>query len=164
MREAPTAVDTLLWLLFAGFVLACAVGLMVWHVRSWRGQQSANLSPREFEYRRRQFRRRMQTSAMLAVVAAALPVGVWILPLWPKVGVFFWGGVLSLLMWIGVLGLADMWATKHYYGKLRDDYRIEQARLEAELRRIQGGRRNGKPAKPYPGIGPSVKGPGPESK
>jgi hypothetical protein len=174
MREAPTAVDILLSLPFAGFVLACALGLMVWHVRSWRAQQAGSLDPQELGFRRRQFRRRMQTSTMLAVVAAALPIGVWILPHWPKVGVFFWGAVLFSLMWIGVLGLADMWATKHYYGKIRDDYRIEQARLEAELRRIRDvqaevrrardGSGNGKPSGTYPGKGPGVKGEGPETK
>jgi len=163
-REALTAVDALLWLPFAGFVLAGAAGLMVWHVRSWRAQQAAGLDPKELEYRRRQFRRRMQTSSMLALVALSLPVGLWILPVWPKVGVFYWGAVVCLLMWVGALGVADMWATKHYYGRLRDDCRIEQARLEAELRRIQRGRSNGKPPKAFPGKGPGVKGPGPETK
>ncbi len=155
--------DTLLWLPFAGLMLVCALGLMVSHVRSWRVQRAAGLDPKELEYRRRQFRRRMQTSAMLAVVAAALPIGLWVLSRWPKVGAFFWGGVLSLVLWLGTLALADMWATKRYYGKLRYDYRVEQARLEAELRRIQAARGNGKPSKSFPGIGPSVKRKDPEA-
>jgi amino acid permease len=160
-------VDTLLWLPFAGLMLVCALALMVSHVRSWRAQQAAGLDPKELDYRRRQFRRRMQTSAMLAVVAAALPVGMWILrhdreagPIWPKVAVIYWGGVLVLVLWLGALALADMWATKRYYGKLGYDYRVEQARLEAELRRIQAARGNGKPSKSFPGIG-DAKGKGP---
>lgn len=153
--------DTLLWLNFAGLMFVCAVGLMVMHVRSWRTQQAAGLDPKELDYRRRQFRRRMQTSAMLAFLAAALPTGLWVLSSWPKVGVLFWGGVLVLVLWVGALGVADMWATKQYYGKLRYDYRVEQARLEAELRRIQSARGNGKPSKSFPGIGGGAKGKGP---
>jgi len=157
-------VNPLFWLPFSGFALAGALGLLVWHVRSWRAQQAAGLDPRALEYHRRQFRRRMQTSSMLGLVALSLPFGVWILPLWPKVGVFYWGAVLFVLLWLGALGLVDMWATKHYYGRLRDHYRIEKAKLEAELRRIQLGRGNGKPPKTFPGKGPGVKGPGTEPK
>ena len=146
-------VDILLWLPFPGLMMVCALALMVAHVRSWRAQQAANLAPQEFEYRRRQFRRRMQTSAMLAVIAVCLPLGLWILARWPRVGVYFWGGVLVLVLWLGALALADIWATKLFYGKIRYDYRVEQARLEAELRRVQSARGNGKPSRSFPGIG-----------
>jgi hypothetical protein len=94
----------------------------------------------------------MQTSALLAVVAAALPVGLWVLMHWPKIGVFFWGAVIFLVGWLGALGVADLWATKRYYEAVRHDYRVEQATLEAELRRIQQERGNGKPTRPLPGI------------
>lgn len=133
--------------------MASAVALMIAHIRSWRAQQVAGLASRELEYRRRQFRRRMQTSAMLAVIAACLPLGLWILARSPQVGVYFWGGVIVLVFWLGALALADIWATKVYYGKIRYDYRVEQARLEAELRRAQSARGNGKPSKSVPGIG-----------
>ena len=156
--------DRLFSVVFAVFLVACAAGLMSWHVRSWRGQRASELDPKELEYRRRQFRRRMQTSALLALIAVSLPVGVWIVPIWPAAGVIFWAGVLLLVAWVAILAALDIWATKYFYGKLRDAYRIEQARLKAELRRIQAGRGNGKPSTAYPGKGPGVKGPGPENK
>ncbi len=142
----------LLWAPFAGLMMASAVALMIAHLRSWRTQQAAGLAPAELEFRRRQFRRRMQTSGMLAVIAASLPLGLWILARWPKVGVYFWGGVLVMVLWLAALALADIWATKLYYGKIRYDYRVEQARLEAELRRVQSAQGNGKPSRSFPSI------------
>ena len=159
--------DALWWFVFSLFVLACAMGLIVWHVRSWQAQQQAGLDADELNYRRRQFRRRMQSSAMLAGVAAALPVGAWLLPRWPKVAVLVWGGILLLLVWVGVLGLADIWDTKYYYGKLRAGYRLEQTRLQAELRRLRDHREaraspaggNGRPPRRLPDTGPHGSGP-----
>ncbi len=135
----------LLWsILLAAALLFAAVGLMIWHVRSWRFAQR-QAADKEREYRRRQFRRRMQTSAMLGFIAVALPIGVVVMRAWPKVGVFYWGGVLLLVGWIGLLALADIVATGHHYGRLRKDYDIEQAKLQAELNRLQKIRGNGKP-------------------
>lgn len=148
----------------AVFLAACAAGLMSWHVRSWRAQRTSALDPKELDYRRRQFRRRMQTSALLALTAVALPVGVWVMSVRPGAGIIYWCGVLLLVAWVAILAVIDIWATKYFYGKLRDTYRIEQARLQTELRRIQAGRGNGKPPSAYPGKGPGVKGPGPENK
>jgi hypothetical protein len=72
--------------------------------------------------------------------------------------------VLVLVLWLGALALTDMWATKRYYGSLRYDYRVEQARLEAELRRIQAARGNGKPSQSIPGVGDGAKGKGPNGR
>ncbi len=156
--------DQWLSVVFAVFLAACAAGLMSWHVRSWRAQRASALEPKELDYRRRQFRRRMQTSALLALIAVALPVGVWVMRIQPGAGIIYWCAVLLLVAWVGILAGIDIWATKYFYGKLRDTYRIEQARLQAELRRIQAARGNGKPPGAYPGKGRGVKGPGPENK
>jgi hypothetical protein len=155
---------------FAAFLLACAAIMIVWHVRSWRSQLAAGLEAKELDYRRRQFRRRMQSSGLMGIIALSLPVGVSVLREWPKVGVFFWGVVMLLLGWVVILAVADIWATKYFFGKLRDSYQLEKTRLEAELRRVQGmqdearrsqiGPGNGKPPGSYPG----VTGQGPETK
>ncbi len=120
-------------LVFSAFLLACAAGLLVWHVLAWRAGQRRRLDPSELEYRRRQFRRRMQTTTMLALLAASLPIGQWLVTRWPEGGVVFWGLVLFLLAWVVVLALADVWATKFYYGRLRDRNQLEQTRLKAQL-------------------------------
>ncbi len=155
---------------FALFLLLCAAGLMVWHVRAWRAQRRRDLEPEEREFFRRQFRRRIQTSAMLAVIAAALPLGQWIVLMadehrdadWPKRAFAVWVAVLvALLIWVALLAVADLWASRHFFGRLRQRYWLEKTRLEAELRRIHGGGGNGKPSG-KPRKGPEIKGQGPE--
>jgi hypothetical protein len=127
-------------------LLLAAVGLMASHFRSWRICQRQELDPAEFDYRRRQFRRRMQTSAMLGIVAVAILVG-HVLTLWlrsPEFAALFCGAIILLVVWTCLLALIDIWATQHYFGRLRYDARVEQARLQAELRRLQALRGNGK--------------------
>jgi amino acid permease len=127
--------------------LLVSVGLLVSHVRSWRQYQQQELSPDERNYRWRQFRRRMQTSAMLGLMAVALAVG-YVLTLWLKSGWFaaiYWSAVLFMVLWIALLAMADIWATKFHFGRQRQNFMVEQAKLQAELRRLQSIRGNGKP-------------------
>ena len=125
--------------LISGFLLLCAVGLMFSHVRTWRRFRQQPRDAEQRDYRRRQFRRRMQTSAMLGLLAVALFVGD-ALTAWTQSTCFslcFWGGVLLVVLWVGLLAVADIWATKHYYDRLRHSYLVERAKLQAELRRMQ---------------------------
>jgi amino acid permease len=126
--------------------LLVSVGLLVSHVHSWREYRQQELSADELNYRRRQFRRRVQTSAMLGLLAVAIAVG-YALTLWLKSGWFaaiYWSAVLCLLIWIALLAVVDMWATKFHFGRQRQDFVVEQAKLQAELRRLQSIRGNGK--------------------
>lgn len=130
---------------FSLFVIASAAGLLWWHVHSWKRHQHDAVTPRDLDYHRRQFRRRMQTSAMLAILGLGIMIGR-LLMLLPGAAMFitiYWCGVLALLGWIALLALADVWATRQHFGALRTDFLVEQAKMKAELRRIQGGRRNG---------------------
>jgi amino acid permease len=134
-------------------LLATAV-LMLSHVRAWRAFQQQHLDAVEFEYRRRQFRRRMQSSAMLGLLAIAIAVG-YLLTVWLRSGWFaalYWVAVLVLLCWIGLLALADMWATRYYFGRLRQENLVEQAKLQSEIRRIQAYQGNGKSRETSPGV------------
>lgn len=131
---------------FAIILLAASAGMLWSHVHTWRRFQSLSLEPREHDFRRRQFRRRMQSSAMLGLLAVAILLGQWITsPPFPRVApLIFWGVVLLLVLWMGLLAAADLIATRFYYRRLRDGYLVEQARLQAELRRVQKTLSNGK--------------------
>ena len=56
----------------------------------------------------------------------------------------FLAGLILLVCWVALLALVDVWATKHHFNRLQHRCQIEQAKLEAELRRIQSVRGNGK--------------------
>lgn len=120
---------------------------MYWHLRSWRGIQLADLSVEELDFYRRQFRRRIQTSAMLGILAAGLFVGE-LLTWWVRSYLFFiiyWGAILILVLWVALLAAVDIWATQYHFGRLKHKCLIEQAKLHAEIRQIQAVRGNGKP-------------------
>jgi hypothetical protein len=91
----------------------------------------------------------MQTSAMLGILAVAMFAGRWVKhpPLSPTVFATYWGLVLLLVMWLGLLAIADVVSTKYHYGRIRDHYALEEAKLRAELRRIEaiGGNGKGEP-------------------
>ena len=147
--ESRILVDIWTSALFSLFLLLCAAGLLTSHVRTWRRLQQQGLEPDDLDYRRRQFRRRMQTSAMLGLLAVALFVGQLATSrVESKLFVFgYWGGVLLVVGWVGLLSVADILATKHHFGRLRQTYLVEQAKLHAELRRIQATRGNGEAKK-----------------
>ncbi|HID78528.1 MAG TPA: hypothetical protein EYP56_21370 [Planctomycetaceae bacterium] len=131
--------DVWSWVVMPLVLLGFATALLVAHVRAWQRVRcrADQLGVRELAFRRSQFRRRMQTSAMLAVLAIGLLVGRWIQspPVAPLIFLIYWMVVLLLVIWMGLLAVADIASTKHHYGRIRDGYVIEQARLEAELRR-----------------------------
>ncbi len=126
--------------LVSGLLLLCAAGLMVWHARSWRAARREPLDPRELDFHRRQFHRRMQTSAALGLLAVAILVGEWLVPLLHSEVFFalFVIGLLGVLLWIGLMAVTDMMATRFHFSRLHQDYLVEQAKLRSELRRIEG--------------------------
>jgi hypothetical protein len=66
-------------------------------------------------------------------------VGDWLMLRlhWRLLGLFFWGGVLLVLLWISLMAVLDVLATQFYFSRRRQNYLVEQAKLRAELRRIQ---------------------------
>ena len=150
-------------LLIPLFFLAVACVLLWMHTRTWHASR-VSPDPEERDYRRRQYRRRMQTSGLLAGAAVALLVGQWIPDAVPRTfRILFWGGVVLVVFWVILLALADMVAIYHYYGRLRTSYLVERAKLQAQLRRVQAARGNGQDEPPQPPLpeSPSEKQPPP---
>ncbi len=136
--------STLLSLVLA----AVAVVLMVGHVRAWRASAvGAPLEPAELDFRRRRYRRRMQTSGMLGLLAAGVFVGYWIAyPAVPAWGVLtYWGVVVLVVAWLALLALADVAATWAHYSRVGHRARLEQIKLEVKARHLQQSRGNGQP-------------------
>lgn len=126
------------WTAWAVAFVLVAVGTawMIRHVRLWRRVQRTVIDPREWDYRRRQYVRRMQTSALLAVLGAAIFVGTWVARP-PMLVVGYWTVVLGLTGWLMLLAAADALATRLHFGRMEDECAIAKSRLEAELRRLR---------------------------
>jgi len=138
-----------LWssILVGSLLILAAACFVRWHVSAWRAlaARARQMDPTELDFRRRQLRRRTQTSGMLGLVGIAMLVGR-LLIVWrahPTLILLFWGGVVLLVLWLGLLAIADMAATRYYFGRLRQSYLVEQARLRAQLRRMEETRGNG---------------------
>jgi hypothetical protein len=139
-------VDILSSALMSLLLFGSAAGLMAWHVRVWRRAQRQELDDRELDHHYRQYRRRMQTSALLGLLAVAILVGSFITGP-PLVVTIFWIGALLVACWVVLLAMADVLATKFHFGRLKANYLVEQAKLQAELRRLQSARSNGETRK-----------------
>ncbi len=127
-------------------LLLAAMALMAWHVREWESFHRREADAAEFNYRRRQFRRRMQTSGMLGLAAVALGVG-YPLTMWVHSSYFtiaYWTATLLLVCWIVLLALIDALSSRIYYSRLRQQCLLEELKLQAEVRRLQAARDGGK--------------------
>jgi len=147
VEDGKVIMDIWSTLLISLLLLLAALGLMYWNVWSWQRARSADLAAGELDFYRHQFRRRIQTSAMLGILAVCLFTGE-MLTRWIHSQPFFiiyWGAALLLVIWVALLAGVDIWATKYHFGQLRQKCLIEQAKLHAEIRRVQSLRGNGKP-------------------
>ena len=127
-----------------------SAGLIAGHIRAWRRLQGAEIDQGERHFRCRQYRRRMQTSAMLGVLGVAIFVGqllmIWITS-WLLLAIY-WSGLLLLVLWVVLLAVADMTASVFFYSREKNSCLAEQAKLQGELRQAQDEEapaRNGRP-------------------
>ncbi len=127
-------------------LLAAAAALMLWHTLAWRRFRQTSADGRNLNFRHRQFRRRMYTSATFAAIALLLPLGEFLVPRVHSrtFGLLYWAGVLLGLFYICLMAVLDMLATKFHYSRLQQDCRVQQARLQSELKRIQRKEGNGR--------------------
>jgi len=142
-------VDTWLPVVFPVVLFAVVAWLMASHLRARQHDHEADdgQDRRESDFRRRQFRRRVQTTGMLGLVALALALGHWITidRVSPTVFAVYWSGVVLLVLWVLLLAMADVLSTKQHFGRIERTHQVEKARLEAQLREIQAAEGNGHP-------------------
>lgn len=127
-----------------GLVLIGFSVLMLFRNRTaWGAAQADEMADRERDFACRQYWRRVQANWMMAIVGLAVILGVWL----PEtlLALAYWLGVGLLVCWLALLAMADLVATRRYYGQLRQDQRAERAKLEAELDLIKNRDGNGRP-------------------
>ncbi len=121
-------------LVVAVVLLAIGLSTMASHVRSWRRlQNDPALEDRDLAYLQRRYRRRMQMSAILAILGVLIGLGDVLLPFQKRHPVpvsLYWIGVLLLTGWLILLGLADLSSTIAYG-------RVELARVRQKRRELE---------------------------
>jgi hypothetical protein len=132
------AVNIAAHLLFPLFIICLAAGLVSSHLASWRQLKGQSLDPLEYAYRRSQFRRRMQTSGLLILTGVGLFAGQWIpWQRWPSLYVFYWSGIVLLVVWVLLLAAGDVLAARAYVRRLGLRHQIERSRLESQVNRAK---------------------------
>jgi len=115
-------------------LVGIGVSMMSSHVRSWRRQRSdPTLDERDLVYYRRRYRRRMQISAMLAILGVLIGMGDALLPFQRKHPIpttLYWIGVLLMTGWVMLLGFGDLLSTAAYG-------RAELARVRQKQRELE---------------------------
>ena len=118
-------------------LLLLAAGLVFWNVQSWR-QVRREGEADEVAFGRRQFRRRVQASGLLALVAVSLCVGQLIpAARYPTMYALFWLGVMLLVFWAMLLALGDMAVNRQRLKRFQHQRLLEEAKINAELKRLR---------------------------
>ena len=118
-------------LLFAAALLALSGTLIVRHVLVWRRADHGGLSDADFRFYKSQFRRRMQTSALLGIVGLLALADLWIASVTGRA--VLWGVVLLLVLWAVILAASDWLASRLHFDKQLSAHAVEHALLKREI-------------------------------
>lgn len=124
-------------MLFPLAIILLAIGLFIGNVRTWRIDRDREQGD-ERDFAQRRFRRRLQTTGMLIVLAIGLCLGQ-LIP-WrehPSLFVLFWFIMLLILGWMVLLALGDLMVGRQHLARLTRERRIAEAQLNAELQRLK---------------------------
>lgn len=122
-------------LLAAAALLTVSGTLMVRHLLVWRQADHGGLGDEEFRFYRNQFRRRMQTSALVGLIGLLMLLDLWVAEVTTRA--VLWSIVLLLVLWTVLLALSDWLASRLHYDKLLAANAVEHALLQREIRKFQ---------------------------
>jgi len=136
----PTPVGSTIWAsLFPALLVIVAVLFLAWHFLAWQKVGAKpDLDGAEWNFRRRQFLRRLQVSGMLLILGVLLFVGQFLFsgtehPGW---AIAYWLAVAVITFWMILAAVADMLAGISYFGRLKTQADIERIRLSAIINRF----------------------------
>lgn len=124
-------------------LVTISLGLIIWHIRSWREADHGGLGEAEHSFHARRYRRRLQASAMVGVIGLLLLGELWLKD--PRVMLLYWSGVVLLLVWLLLLAASDWLASRlHFRGQLN---RLQQERslLQADIDKLRRERKKSTP-------------------
>lgn len=122
-------------IVFAALLILLSAGLLASHVLGRRRYLREDLAVEEREYRRRQWRRRIQASTLIGLVGLAVLGGLWVDgPPWEAL---YWTTVLLAVIWILVLAMADVSSTRSFFSEVERRRADEHAALRKEIERYR---------------------------
>lgn len=135
--------------IFGSSLVLLATGMMTAHWRSWKRQTAdPDATDADQVHYANRFRRRMQTSGMIALTGILVALGdVFIWQFGAPTATVFWMITLLLVCWIAVLAIGDMTAIQSHSKNQLADLEAHRRILEQELAEIRarsnGSDRNG---------------------
>ncbi|MES1213618.1 MAG: hypothetical protein ABUL64_03445 [Singulisphaera sp.] len=141
-------------ILFPAGVLGLALTMLLAHRASWRYSQARIRDAVDLAYRHSQFRRRMQASSLLALLAPTMLVGMRLSPEQsPKIYVALWLVVTLATCWIGWLAIADALASARHFRRVARDRANTREGLKREFEAIIARRETVHSRPPEPNAG-----------
>lgn len=122
-------------LLVSAAVVFGSLVLLAWHVKAWREADHGGLSERDYEFFRRQYRRRMQSSGMLGIIGLLILGHLWVRD--NSMLALYWTGVLGLLVWTVLLAASDFAASRVHYASQVADQQTEHLLLKREIEKFR---------------------------
>ena len=129
-----------------GILVLAGLSLVQAHVRSWKRQKTdPELDDADYSHLSARYRRRLQTSSMIAMLGVLLAVGDQLPILRKRPGLFglYWFAVLLLTLWVVVLAAGDFDATQANGRTSLAEFRKKQRDLERQAAEIKRRRSNG---------------------
>jgi hypothetical protein len=127
--------------IFGSLLVLASAGLVAGHVLARRRRANDHLDDLERVYRVRQFRHRMQASALLGVVGLAVIGGNWVDG--PPGEALYWSGVLMVVLWVLFLAGADAASTQSFFREEQKRQAAEHLALQKEIERFRKHEDNG---------------------
>jgi len=132
--------------------MVTGLGLMAAHVHAWRRQrQDPSLDEFDRDHYRARYRRRLQTSGLIALLGLLIPLGdapfLWRQGV--RISTIFWLAILLLTAWIVLLALGDIASTRAHARVALSRIRRKQRELESRANELKRRRSNGQqPSQP----------------
>ena len=122
-----------------GIALAIlSLGLLWRHRHFWQTIDLDKLESQEQTYFRRQYRRRVSTSAMIGIVGLAIIAAHWVIS--PVLVYVYLAGLMLAVCSILLMALLDFWSTRSFLYDMRRRHSRQRAELEAEVHRLRKAR------------------------
>lgn len=122
-------------ILFSAALVLGSLIMVAWHVKSWREADHGGLTERDYNFHRRQYRRRMQASGMLGFIGLLILGHLLVHD--TTMLAMYWTGVLGLLVGTVLLAASDFAASRLHYGPRVADQQAEHLLLKREIEKFR---------------------------